>query len=105
MEASVKWVDADESGRTIEVVRRERPARVSISPFPMLPALARLYPPERLLAQPGQLVSYESDGLTAYRARPRAVVIPETQAEVIETVRLCHQQRVPFVARGSGTSL
>jgi glycolate oxidase len=71
----------------------------------MLPALARLYPPERLLAQPGQLVSYESDGLTAYRARPRAVVIPETQAEVIETVRLCHQQRVPFVARGSGTSL
>jgi glycolate oxidase len=33
------------------------------------------------------------------------VVIPETQAEVIETIRLCHQHRVPFVARGSGTSL
>ncbi|MCC6192310.1 MAG: FAD-binding protein [Anaerolineales bacterium] len=71
----------------------------------MLPALARLYPPERLLAQPGQLAAYESDGLTAYRARPAAVVIPATQAEVIETVRLCHQHRMPFVARGSGTSL
>jgi len=71
----------------------------------MLPALTRLYPPDRLLLKPGQLAAYESDGLTAYRARPAAVVIPETQAEVIETVRLCHQHDVPFVARGSGTSL
>jgi glycolate oxidase len=71
----------------------------------MLPALTRLYPPGRLLLQPGQLAAYESDGLTAYRARPAAVVIPETADEVIETVRLCHQHDVPFVARGSGTSL
>ena len=33
------------------------------------------------------------------------VVLPETQAEVIETVRLCYEYDVPFVARGSGTSL
>jgi glycolate oxidase len=33
------------------------------------------------------------------------VVIPETEAEVIETVKLCYQAGVPFVARGSGTSL
>jgi glycolate oxidase len=33
------------------------------------------------------------------------VVLPETQDEVIETVRLCHRYAVPFVARGSGTSL
>jgi glycolate oxidase len=71
----------------------------------MLPALRRLYPADRLLLQPGQLAAYESDGLTAYRARPAAVVIPETQEEVIETVRLCHAHEVPFVARGSGTSL
>jgi glycolate oxidase len=37
--------------------------------------------------------------------RPLAAVIAETQEEVIETVRLCHQFQVPFVARGSGTSL
>lgn len=70
-----------------------------------LASLAQLYPAGRLLAQPGQLVPYESDGLTAFHARPRAVVIPESQAEVIETVKLCHRFRVPFVARGSGTSL
>jgi glycolate oxidase len=34
-----------------------------------------------------------------------AVVLPETQDEVIAIVRLCSEHGVPFVARGSGTSL
>jgi glycolate oxidase len=68
-------------------------------------SLARLYPAERLLTKPAQLVPYESDALTAYRARPLAVVLPVSQDEVIETVRLCNRFQVPFVARGSGTSL
>jgi glycolate oxidase len=68
-------------------------------------ALAKLYPPDRLLTRPAQLVPYESDALTAYQVRPQAVVISVTQEDVIETVRLCHQHQVPFVARGSGTSL
>ncbi|MBX7233512.1 MAG: FAD-binding protein [Caldilineales bacterium] len=72
---------------------------------PFLVALAEIIPPDRLLTRPAQLVPYESDALTAYRARPLAVVLPETQDEVIAAVRLCHQFGVPFVARGSGTSL
>ncbi|MCL5275516.1 MAG: FAD-binding protein [Chloroflexi bacterium] len=68
-------------------------------------ALSRLYPAERILRKPGELAPYESDALTAFRTHPVAVVIPQTQAEVIETVRLCHQHETPFVARGSGTSL
>ncbi len=71
----------------------------------MLPSLQTLYPPDRLLLTPAQTAPYESDALTAFRARPACVVIPHTAAEVIETVRLCHTHRVPFVARGSGTSL
>ncbi len=67
--------------------------------------LARIYPPARLLTQPAQLAPYESDALTAYKTRPAAVVIPETQDEVIAAVRICYQHDVPFVARGSGTSL
>lgn len=70
-----------------------------------LTALSRLYPAGRLLTQPAQLIPYESDALTAYQVRPLAVVIPETQDEVVETVRLCYRFQVPFVARGSGTSL
>ncbi len=68
-------------------------------------ALARVFPRDRLLVQAGELVPYESDALTAFHARPAAVVIPETQAEVIEAVKICHEYAVPFVARGSGTSL
>ena len=68
-------------------------------------SLTRLYPPDRLLRRPGELAPYESDALTAYRSQPAAVVIPQSQDEVIETVKLCHRHAVPFVARGSGTSL
>ena len=67
--------------------------------------LARIYPPDRLLTRAATLAPYESDGLTAFRARPRAVVLAESKAEVVQTVRLCHAAGVPFVARGSGTSL
>ena len=70
-----------------------------------LSALEGIYPPERLLRRPGQLAAYESDALTAFRVRPQAVVLAESQQEVIETVRVCHEHGVPFVARGSGTSL
>jgi glycolate dehydrogenase FAD-linked subunit len=72
---------------------------------PFLSALGRFYSDARLLTRHSQLVAYESDALTAFRSRPLAVVLPESQEEVIETVRVCHQFQKPFVARGSGTSL
>jgi hypothetical protein len=72
---------------------------------PLLSSLAQIYPPDRILTQPAALAPYECDALTATRVRPRAVVLPETQEEVVDTVRLCHAAGVPFVARGSGTSL
>jgi len=71
----------------------------------ILSALAQIYPSARLLTHPAQLTPYESDALTAYHVRPLGVVLPESQEEVIETVRLCDRFQVPFVARGSGTSL
>src|SRR5258708_15406612 len=74
-------------------------------PSTALNRLAALLPGERLLTHPEHLAAYESDGLTAFRARPLAVAIPETTEEVIALVRFCHQERLPFVARGSGTSL
>lgn len=67
--------------------------------------LGRLYPSNRLFTETAHLASYESDGLTAFAARPRAVVVPETATEVVDTVKLCAAHKVPFVARGSGTSL
>ncbi|RDI95028.1 FAD-binding protein [Meiothermus sp. QL-1] len=72
---------------------------------PALRELASLFPPTRLLTQPGELAPYASDALTAFRAQPLAVVLPESHAEVVAAVRWCAKHRVPYVARGSGTSL
>ena len=70
-----------------------------------LTRLAALLPPGRVLSKSAHLAAYESDGLTAFRTRPLAIAVPETPEEVIAIVRFCHQEKLPFVARGSGTSL
>jgi len=67
--------------------------------------LSKIFPEDRLLTDKEMLSPYESDGLTAFAVTPRGVVIPETQEEVIEVVKICAQHKVPFVSRGSGTSL
>ena len=71
----------------------------------LLDDLTQRFGTKRVLQQPAQLRPYVSDALTAFRSDPAAVVLAESQQEVIETVRLCHRYGVPFVARGSGTSL
>ncbi|MGE3844063.1 MAG: FAD-linked oxidase C-terminal domain-containing protein [Vicinamibacterales bacterium] len=71
----------------------------------ILSALRAAFPPGQFLEGEAQAAAYESDGLTAFRSRPLAVVVPETAAEAIQAVTLCHRNGVPFVARGSGTSL
>jgi glycolate oxidase len=60
---------------------------------------------ERVLTEPAALAVFASDALTAFRSRPLAVVLVESCEEVVDVVRACHDERVPFVARGSGTSL
>src|SRR5258708_29114207 len=74
-------------------------------PGTVLKRLAGLFPAERLLSQPAQLSAYASDALTAFSTAPLAVVVPETTGEVITIVRFCRDEKLPFVARGSGTSL
>jgi glycolate oxidase len=54
---------------------------------------------------PHQLKTYESDGLLQYAQRPRAVVLPGSTEEVAAVVRACHEEQVPWVARGSGSGL
>ena len=73
--------------------------------IPALIKLAQILPPSRLLTSDAELAAYESDALTAFRTRPIAIVVPESADEVISVVRLCHELSLPFVARGSGTSL
>ena len=67
--------------------------------------LEKIYPSERILTRDVELLPYESDALTAFQTKPGAVVLPLNADEIIATVRLCHEMDVPFMARGSGTSL
>src|ERR1700679_4124400 len=60
---------------------------------------------DRLLTGPAQLAAFASDGLTEFNEHPLAIVMAEKVDEVVAAVRACHDAGVPFVARGSGTSL
>lgn len=72
---------------------------------PSLEPLRRTVRADAFLEAPEDLRTYESDGLTNFRSVPRAVLLPSSREEVQEIVRFCHAERVPFVARGSGTGL
>ena len=56
-----------------------------------------------VITEPSQLHTYECDGLTNLRVLPLAVLLPKSTAEVQAIVRICSREKIPFVARGSGT--
>src|SRR3979490_559143 len=58
-----------------------------------------------LVSSPEELHTYECDGLVNFRVLPRAVLVPASAEQVQSIVRICHRERIPFVARGSGTGL
>ncbi|MBK8099932.1 MAG: FAD-binding protein [Planctomycetes bacterium] len=74
-----------------------------------MPALERrltdLLGAARVITARDALLAWECDGFTVHRALPRAVVLPESTAEVQAIVQLLHGENVPFVPRGAGTCL
>ena len=71
----------------------------------MVQALLKVLPAHAVLYTTEDTVPYECDGLTAYRARPMCVALPETYAQVQGVLKACHALNVPVVARGAGTGL
>lgn len=80
------------------VERRARQSQV-------VQALQTVLPAHALLWQEEDTTPYECDGLTAYRQRPLAVALPETEDQVAAVLRACHALDLPVVARGAGTGL
>jgi glycolate oxidase len=68
-------------------------------------ALREIVPGEGVIADAEGLKVYESDGLTAYRQVPLAVVLPTTVEQVSAVLRYCHEASVKIVPRGAGTGL
>ncbi|MEY4258431.1 MAG: hypothetical protein RJA56_1332 [Pseudomonadota bacterium] len=84
-----------------ELVTHERARRLT----EVVQALQTVLPAHALLWHNEDTVPYECDGLTAYRQRPLAVALPETEAQVAAVLKACHDLDVPVVARGAGTGL
>jgi glycolate oxidase len=71
----------------------------------LIAALRVIVPGEGVITDDLELSVYESDGLTAYRQRPMAAVLPETVDQVSRILRLCAEIGCKVVPRGAGTSL
>jgi glycolate oxidase len=68
-------------------------------------ALQAIVPGEGVIAAEREMRPFESDGLTAYRALPMVVVLPETTEQVSRVLAYCHAEGIKVVPRGAGTSL
>lgn len=74
-------------------------------PAGLLPALQAATHPGAVIDDPDRLIAYEADALTTSRGLPDAAVFPADREELIRAIRLLHEARVSFVARGAGTGL
>ncbi len=71
----------------------------------VLSRLSAILPGEGVISDAAERRAYECDALTVYRCVPMAVVLPSSTDEVAAILRVCHEEGVPVVPRGSGTSL
>ena len=67
--------------------------------------LLTVLPADAVIFDPAETRAYECDALSAYACAPMVAVLPRSTAEVAAVLRICHQEGVPVVPRGSGTSL
>jgi glycolate oxidase len=85
-------------GMNVDTARLERQAHV-------VAALSAVLPREMILFRHEDTAPFECDALTAYRASPLVVLLPDTEAQVASILKICHNLEVPVIARGAGTGL
>lgn len=62
-------------------------------------------PREQVIIDDEQKAPFECDGLSAYREKPLAVVLPTTIEEIKQVLSICRKHKTPVITRGSGTGL
>src|SRR2546429_2390932 len=60
---------------------------------------------KNVLSERDELLVYECDGLPQHKHLPRAVVFPNSTAQVSGVLALLAREQVPFTPRGAGTGL
>jgi len=67
--------------------------------------LQAVLPVDAVIYDEIEVKAYECDALSAYRCPPLLAVLPSSTEEVVAVMKICHEEGVPVVPRGSGTSL
>lgn len=67
--------------------------------------LQKVLPKQAVIEDEVETRAYECDALTAYRCPPLVAVLPASTEEVSAVLKICHEEGVPVVPRGAGTSL
>ena len=67
--------------------------------------LQAVLPDDAVIFDERETRAYECDALTAYKCPPMVAVLPSSTQQVSDVLRICHEEGVPVVPRGSGTSL
>lgn len=67
--------------------------------------LLEVLPKTAVIHEEAETKAYECDALTAYKCPPLAAILPSSTEEVAAALKICHEEGVPVVPRGSGTSL
>jgi glycolate dehydrogenase FAD-linked subunit len=93
--ASLEQVPHSGHDRPVDLARQRQ----------IVAALRTVLPERSILYREEDTRAYECDGLTLYRQLPMTVVLPETESEVAQVLKLCQQMGSPVVARGAGTGL
>ena len=57
-------------------------------------SLAKLINPEHVLSHKDEIKPYETDGLSAYKQTPLAVVMPENTKEVSSILKFCYEENI-----------
>jgi glycolate dehydrogenase FAD-linked subunit len=71
----------------------------------ILRRLQDVLPENAVIFEEQEVRAYECDALTAYRCPPMIAVLPSSTEEVSAVLKICYEEDVPVVPRGSGTSL
>ena len=71
----------------------------------LITRLEAVLPSEAVIHDISETRAYECDALSAYKCPPLIAVLPSSTQEVADVLRICNEEGVPVVPRGSGTSL
>ncbi|WP_252311502.1 glycolate oxidase subunit GlcD [Sinobaca sp. H24] len=54
---------------------------------------------------PSEMLTYSYDGTPEFQSMPDGVIAPRSTEEIAAVVKICSEQEIPIVPRGSGTNL